>query len=69
MKVKAINTEGKIVYGCGFSRSEENNYDGKEVGYLFKDKMEWIDFTEFRNSAFEMIFLDSVELIKDDYSI
>lgn len=69
MKVKAINTDGKIVYGCGFSRSEENNYDGKEVGYLFQDKMEWIDFTEFRNSAFEMIFIDSVELIKDDSSI
>lgn len=65
MKVKAINTEGKIVYGCGFSSSEENDYEGKEVGYLFKDKMEWIDGTEFRNDKFEMIFLDSVELIKE----
>ena len=65
MKVKAINTDGKIVYGCVFSSSEENSYDEKEVGYLFQDKMEWIDFTEFRNSAFEMIFLDSVELIKE----
>lgn len=69
MRVKAINTDGKVVYGCGFSRSEENNYEGKEVGYLFQDNMEWIDGSEFRNIKFEFIFLDSIELIEEDSSL
>lgn len=62
MKVKAIATDGKVVYGVGFSKSPENNIDGREIGYLFKD-CDWIDGAEF-SCLFDLIFMDTLEIYK-----
>lgn len=65
MRIKAINLYGKTVYGCGFSASDEEIYEGRSVGYIFCDKTSHLDGSEFRNNHFDFIFIDSVEIIND----
>lgn len=63
MKFEAINTEGKKVIGTGITRSDEDNVNGREIGYIFFDSVEWRDGSEFCAIDFDFIYLDTVKVI------
>lgn len=69
MRVKAINTERKVIYGIGFCPSDEPDFDGHNVSILFKDTVEWRDGSELGCTNFDFVFTDSIELIEEDSSL
>lgn len=65
MKFEAINTEGKKVIGIGVTLSNEDNVNGREIGYIFFDTVEWCDGSEFRGIDFDFIYFDTVKIVNE----
>lgn len=77
MRFTAINIEGNHVEGVGVCECDENfdNWNcnncneywirsfGKDnLSYLFTDKIDWVDGTEFSVGKFELVFTKSIKI-------
>ena len=79
MKFKAINLKNEVVFGNGVTMASEKieywsdnvNVEenikkyGEELAYLFNDTLEWVDGAEFNGINWDVVFANSVEMIKD----
>ena len=69
---------GSVVEGCGVCPASNENIDdwtiyndnaeklaetyGKDASYLFTDKMDWVDGSEFNTSDFYLVYTNSVKM-------
>ena len=69
---------GSVVEGCGVCAASNENVDdwtiyndnatklaetyGKDVSYLFTDKMDWVDGSEFNVSDFYLVYTNSIKM-------
>ena len=79
MKFKAVNLKNEVVFGNGVTMASEKieywsdnvNVEenvkkyGEELAYLFNDTLEWVDGAEFNGINWDVVFANSVEMIKD----
>lgn len=72
MLFKAINTKGEEVTGTGILANITGDSIveglrqkiGRPVGYITFNYAEWYDGTEFYVDDFDIIFLDTLEIVK-----
>lgn len=78
MKFTAVRVcDGSVVTGCGVCECDENfdNWNVKncneywirsfgkdKLSYLFIDKIDWVDGSEFSASKFELVFTKSIKI-------
>lgn len=79
MKFKAVNLKNEVIFGNGVTMASEKieywsdnvNVEenvkkyGEELAYLFNDTLEWVDGAEFNGINWDVVFANSVEMIKD----